>query len=203
MKRRRLRQRGYTAVEVLAALMLFAIGAAGVIGMEKVTIQGGSDAHHYDIATGIAHEWVARLQRDATTWTQPNATIPTSNLSSATTWLKDVATCNTANFCASSLGLPGYSQAFDIQGRDINDKTEGYFCVQYRMGWVSNPETSPYSPTDEGPTALIRADIRVVWNRLEYGPIADCTTVPTTGTLSTQYHVIYVTAAIRQNAKNN
>ena len=36
--KRRARSRGFTAVEVLMAMTLFAIGAAGVIGMQRVTI---------------------------------------------------------------------------------------------------------------------------------------------------------------------
>lgn len=207
MKRnRRLGRRGYTAVEVLAALLLFAIGAAGVIGMQKVTIQGGTDAHHYDIANGIAHEWIARLQRDAMTWTQPNAIISTSNISS-TTWLNTALTnCDVSGFCKSFIGPSGSSQAFDIQGKDVNNTTDGFFCVQYRVSWISNPEQSPYyNAAEEGPTALIRADVRVLWNRLEYGPIGDCTAaaVPTTAAVGNQYHVYQLTAAIRQNAKNN
>jgi len=79
-------RRGYTVVEVLSAMTLFAIGAAGVIGMQRVTIQGGADARNFDIATNIAREWQHRLQRDSLAWTEPNSLVTTSNIDN-TLWL--------------------------------------------------------------------------------------------------------------------
>ena len=46
--------RGYTAVEVLMAMTLFAIGAAGVISMQKVTMQGGEDARRTSSCRSVA-----------------------------------------------------------------------------------------------------------------------------------------------------
>ena len=77
MRRQRKGERGYTVVEVMSAMTLIAIGAAGVIGMQRVTIQGGMDARNFDVATNIAREWQSRLQRDAAlNWTAPNALTP-------------------------------------------------------------------------------------------------------------------------------
>src|SRR5262249_22179703 len=83
--------RGFTAVEVLVAMTLFAIGAAGVISMQKVAIEGNADARSFDVATGIGAEWLGRLRRDSMAWTKPNAIDTTNNLST-TTWLKQAPT---------------------------------------------------------------------------------------------------------------
>jgi prepilin-type N-terminal cleavage/methylation domain-containing protein len=224
-------RRGYTAVEVLIAITLFAVGAAGVIGMMKVTIQGGSDARRFDIATNIANEWVGRLQRDATFWTLPNATNPTLGLGStkgeigATTWLKDVlgSTCdafqNSGAYCIPGGAIPtganvgGTSSAFDIVGRDVNATDEHFFCVQYRLSWISPPTNGnqcylppPALPGTQGPccpgpelclTALMRADIRVFWKRQEYGSIPNCAAATPDATPN-QYHFVYATTAIRE-----
>ena len=74
------------------AMTLFAIGAAGVIGMQRATIQGGEDARRFDMATNIANEWIARLQRDATFWTQPNAQDPDLMNIGQTQWLSLIDT---------------------------------------------------------------------------------------------------------------
>jgi prepilin-type N-terminal cleavage/methylation domain-containing protein len=157
--RTRSKSRGYTAVEVLIALLLFAIGAAGVIGMLKVTIQGGADARRFDIATNIANEWVGRLQRDATFWTLPNAANPTLGAGSspgeigATKWLKDInssscdAFANSGAYCTPGGAIPttapvgGLSSAYDIVGRDLTASEEAFFCAQYRLSWIE-PQTN-------------------------------------------------------------
>src|SRR5207237_490176 len=102
LQKTRSTKRGYTAVEVMAAMTLFAIGAAGVISMQKVTIQGGQDARRLDIATNIAHEWVARLQRDSMNWTQPSSkNRDVTNVYTQTKWLTNVTlgSCNPPNWC--------------------------------------------------------------------------------------------------------
>jgi prepilin-type N-terminal cleavage/methylation domain-containing protein len=164
MKRGKQNRRGYTAVEVLIAITLFAIGAAGVIGMLKVTVQGASDARRFDIATNIANEWVSRLQRDSMLWTLPNAVNPTLGSGTgagelgATQWLKDIdtAACNVDKFCTPNGGVPvaaavgGLSSAFDIVGRDVNASEEHFFCVQYRMGWIA-----PLKPAQAGQCSYV------------------------------------------------
>jgi prepilin-type N-terminal cleavage/methylation domain-containing protein len=212
--------RGYTAVEILSALTIFAIGAAGVIGMQRVTIQGGAEAQRFDIANNIAHAWVARLQRDSMYWTLPNATnTSTSNLTTATVWIKDVtqAGCSGA-FCipgtANGGSLPaagsefGRSPAFDRLGRDMPKYsgvagTEHFFCVQYRLRWIADPQNVQCAGLEPCITALIRAEVRVFWNRLEYGAVGDCENLPldiNAANAGSRYHSVYVTTAIRENA---
>lgn len=189
-KRRSRQQRGYTAVEVLIAMTLFAIGAAGVIGMERVAIQGSTDARRFDVATSIASEWLSRLQLDATTWSAPGA--PTTTM-----WLKDTATL--ANPLADDVGwtLPatpatyyGVSPAFDVLGRELGPgSTDLFYCVNYRLDWLSVNQT-------------IRAEVRVFFPRFEKGPPATCSiaTANASGARQT-YHMIYATTTIRRNAQ--
>jgi type IV pilus assembly protein PilV len=218
--------RGYTAVEVLSALMLLAVGAAGVIGMQKVTIQGGADARHFDIATNIAHEWLGRLQRDAMYWTQPNANTPTSNLGTSPPiqWVSACAGKPATAPCTgtsasqyyvlppiAAAGFQGLSLAFDIGGREVGSGTgDHYYCVQYRLSWIADPANAACAGTgnDTCTTALMRAEVRVFWERLEYGIIKNCAALPVAmnvassvfpNTTST-YHFVYAATAIRENA---
>lgn len=200
-------RRGYTAVEILIAMTVFAIGAAGVIGMMKVTVQGGADARRRDIATNIAHQWTGRLQRDAMLWTLPNAVNPTSNLATNTRWLKDIANggCTGANYCMPTIpsapAQAGASPAFDVVGRDMPTFAAGsehFFCVQYRLNWIADPANSQCSTTEPCRTALMRGEVRVFWKRGEYGYIPDCQGVDPTINPN-EWHFVYATTGIREN----
>ena len=134
LQAKRASARGYTSVEVLMAMTLFAIGAAGVIGMQRVTIQGGEDARRFDMATNIANEWLSRLQKDASFWrTEPDLSKPDTMGFNTTTWLKNIDACGN-QFC--TIPMPpgptfeGLSPAFDVFGRDLPTGTDG--CVLLR-----------------------------------------------------------------------
>jgi prepilin-type N-terminal cleavage/methylation domain-containing protein len=196
---RRRRQRGYTAVEVLSAMTLFAIGAAGVISMQIVTVKGGEDARRFDTATNIANEWISRLQRDAMMWTTPNQYQPETTNLPTTAWLSAVDTC--PEFCnppiPGSGNEPGRSPAFDLFGRDLpNDATEQphVYCVQYRLNWLVPPGTAPTF----NPLALMRAEIRVIWARLESAPIGNCASIDLSN--PNRYHYVHAVTALRRNA---
>jgi prepilin-type N-terminal cleavage/methylation domain-containing protein len=192
--KKRSRARGYTVVEVMSAMTLFAIGAAGVIGMQRVTIQGGVDARNFDLASNIAREWQHRLQRDALLWTEPNSVISTSNLDT-TRWLRTANIDNTWRVPAPGplgAGEPGYAAAFDLLGRDVDPATTPpTFCVQYRLGWIAN------SNNGSSPTGLIRAEIRVFWSRLEFGPPNCADTTVEGAATRNQYHFVNLATAIR------
>ena len=192
-QRKRARRRGYTVIEVMSAMTLFAIGAAGVIGMQRVTIQGGADARNFDIATNIAREWEHRLQRDALSWTEPNSLVSSSNLDS-TRWLATPNITNTWRVPAVGPAVPGYAAAFDLLGHDIDPADPDHvFCVHYRLDWIAP------NPTGASPTGLLRAEVRVVWARLESAPPACNDLTVDTAANRNKYHFVNVATAIRGN----
>lgn len=211
LRLRRARSRGYTVVEVLSAMTLFAIGAAGVISMQRVTIQGGDDARRLDVATNIAHEWTTRLQRDAAFWTKPNPRDTATNNIDDTEWLKDAKpdgvmtpwiTPNQAG------GVFGHSGDFDLFGRD-SPPTSGdhIFCAQYRLQFIAPPGPNGAAPPFYPQGGLIRAEVRVYWARLDNPAIGKCEAAdppPWTdsNTLGddTYYHYVYASTAVRTNA---
>lgn len=196
--------RGYTSVEVLIAMTLLAIGAAGVIGMQRVTIQGGEDARRFDMATNIANEWLSRLQKDAAFWrTEPDLTKPDTMGFNTTFWLRNIDFC-ADKFCTIPMppGAPdGVSPAFDVFGRDLpNGTTQAYYCVQYRLTWIAAPGVTPYNRPLK-PTALMRAEVRVWWNKLEKDPIGDCATPPVEVIPANPlFHMVYAATALREGA---
>jgi len=208
-KRRRKNHRGYTAVEVLVAMTLFAIGAAGVIGMQRATVQGGEDARRLDTGTNIANEWVGRLQRDATQWTQPSALNPTTNNINLTRWVQQVntAACNPPAFCTPQpdpATPQGFSYAFDIFGRDLDPATnKATYCVQYRMWWGRPPGNAPFNEE-----MAVNADVRVFWSRLEQAPIGNCKTPTVQGkgpddpNAPLYYHFVRVSTVLRRTQES-
>jgi len=192
--------RGYTVVEVLSAMTLFAIGAAGVISMQRVTIQGGDDARRMDVATSLAHEWTARLQRDSMFWTKPNSSDPSINLNE-TQWLVD---CPTGTWKKPATTGPGKTGSFDLFGQDRPASSGDHiFCAQYRLKWITPPGTA--APYRVGASML--AEVRVFWARLDNPIVGDCTATslavdPDGATGPNYYHFVYAATAIRPNPWN-
>ena len=108
---KRARARGYNTVEVLMAMTIFAIGASGVIAMQKTSVQASYDARALDVATTLARTWQERLSRDAMSWKTPGSL-------TGTTYLNTLAT--TPGWQVPQLGslpLAGNSAAFDLLHR--------------------------------------------------------------------------------------
>lgn len=197
--------RGYTAVEVLLALTVLAIGAAGVISMQTGAIEGNLEARKLDTANSIAREWVERLRRDSTLWTLPTAyNQGTANLSNAT-FLSSNLGSPTGNWFQPPIpgGYPadGLSPAFDIFGRDLDiaDAPNAIFCVRLKIDVIANDLL--------GNPELLRGTVQVFWlrqlawsannplNCVQAGgnPNFDPTANPST------YHFLFASTAIRKN----
>lgn len=188
------RSRGYTAIEVMLSMAILAIGAAGVISMQRGAIQGNVDARRLDMANSIAREWVERLRRDSMMWTLPNqANLANNNIAQAVLlanidgqWhLPSQRIGNTAVD-----GTPVNSPGFDILGFDqtaLATNTNVMFCVNTRM-------------TVLVPGSLIRAEVKVFYPRgLDVTPATGfCAADPATDD-TTLYHYVYAVSAIRKN----
>jgi type IV pilus assembly protein PilV len=202
--------RGYTAVEVLLAMTVFAIGATAVISMQRTTIQGDIDSRRLDVANGIARAWVERLRRDAMGWTIPPClNLPpapcTPNLPSTTTtqWLgtfaasgKTGAFQDPTSACPGAGNVEGLCNRFDILGRDIagSDNTSVLaYCTQIRLDWLDTgvPAGNSYN--------ALKAEVRVFWprNLLNSPSTWACPPTPAPDTSPQYYHFVYASTALR------
>jgi prepilin-type N-terminal cleavage/methylation domain-containing protein len=205
--------RGYTAVEVLIAMTVMAIGAAAVMTMQKASMQGNLDARKMDVATAIAHTWEERLQRDAMAWTQPGPHSPSgNNMSNAAILAEGWAVAGNwfvpDKYMAQSAaaGTSNDSYGFDILGRDLSQANLGgaVFCVAVRLTQLL-PQTAAAVPQ------LIRADVRVLWRRdqLADTPNSGASTTfcasggdivaPPPGPDPTLYRAVYVSTSLQEN----
>ena len=56
-------EKGFTLIEALIALAIFSIGILGVAAMQMTAINSNAIAHIQTDATGMAVDWMERLQR--------------------------------------------------------------------------------------------------------------------------------------------
>jgi prepilin-type N-terminal cleavage/methylation domain-containing protein len=205
MSPRKLRQRGYTAVELMMAISVFGIGVAGIISMEKVTSVANQHAKNVAIATHIAQSWLDTLSTDAVMWNHPRAgdAPGTPTDLPQTTWLQFVTTKadTSANwFFPPYATIPiAFGPAFDALGNPINPLTNAAnvaFCSHLRLSYLYQPDT--------GGNGLIRAEVRVFWLRdgqTFLGKMCDAGTVASINNATTTFHFVQKITAIRENSQ--
>lgn len=187
------RSRGYTVVELMAALAIFATGVTGVIAMQRATAGANHLARSVALATGIADAWLGELAADATLWQSSVGT---------TTWLATLANPGVNG----SWQRPAWSATrnmgaeFDPVGAPV--ASEGDFCVHTRLTWL-------YLDGNGGGirgNGAIRTEVRVFWPRAGVTRVAgDCTssaastiTGVTDAIARGDYHVVTQVSAVRQ-----
>ena len=189
--------RGFTTIEVLVAMTVFAIGAAGVIGMERSAIVGNLDARRLDVANNIAREWIERIRRDGMVWTNATTYANTSYISTYNNagWkLPNPSAPKQA--CPASGAADGKCPAFDLLGRDliVGEWPSAIFCTHIRID-------------DLIAGRLVRAQVRVFWRRnlSSAAPAAFCSSAAATmagvdaNKANEIYHFVNLATAVRMN----
>ena len=141
--------RGYTIMEVMTAVCVLGLGAAGVIAMQKSTQVANYNARMLATGSAVAQSWIEHLREDGLVWNNPGGTsdlTDTTWLSLSTsgtpgTWVRPTAITNTA------------SSAADIHGDDIADSQNvvAVFCTQIAV-----------FPLYDG---VVGVKVRTLWSR--------------------------------------
>jgi type IV pilus assembly protein PilV len=201
-------RRGYTVIEVMMALAVLTLGAAGVIAMQKAVLISNTNARNLATANAIGQAWIERLRTDALSWNEPGGS---HDLTTSTVWLKVApntapaggAGWSTPDNPGPSLLLgtqPAGAGTADVMGADLYPNIDltlaSAFCTQIRL--------LRFSTTDTGSTLanffkVIRVEVRVIWDRRSQ-PLA-CATLPTGFELDVgHYGVTYLVSAVMENA---
>lgn len=196
---------GSTIIEVLMAISVLAIGASGIIALQKVTVVANRNARTLEIANGIAQTWVERLQTDATLWNGPSPQVPSSDLNTDTKWLANkVANPGAAVWFRPVNATDGIYGVHDGFGRDdTSGNLNGPFCVNIRLTELRD--------------TLIRAEVRVYWLRqgiqagatsLSAQPLdplcsGSASPAPTVENNADVYHILNVVTGLRKNDATN
>jgi prepilin-type N-terminal cleavage/methylation domain-containing protein len=190
------RPRGYTLVELMMALALFAIAVLGIISMQKITVTSNGHAKNLAIAQRIAQSWATQLELDATTW---NANL--ANVS----WLGGQNGVTLGIWSRPQFVVArGFGAAFDALGNPLTDDAlaQAQFCSNVRL-------TQLYADTPNVVgNGMMRAEIRVYWLRDGEQDVAPpfCKARPSADEITKieqspgVYHFIYQAAGVRQHS---
>jgi hypothetical protein len=186
--------RGYTVVELMAGLAVFATGVTGVIAMQRATAGSNQIAKNVTVATGIADAWLGELAADATLWQ--------TTVVGTTSWL---TTLNTAGVNGTWQrptwsGTRNMGAEFSPVGAPV--QTGGDFCAHIRLTWLHRDATAGGLQGN----GAIRTEVRVFWPRAGATPVVgDCTdgsaaTVANVTAAITRgdYYVVTQASAVRQ-----
>lgn len=195
--------RGYTIVELMMAIAVFAIGVSGVIAMQKVTLASNRHAKNLAVANHIAQAWMERLAADASQWNYPGPRDPShaSDLGE-TSWLTEV---NSEDdwFMPDYIAAQDFGPAFTALGAPLNTSVNAAaapaFCTHIRLSWLNRDNQGAVG------NGLIRAEVRVFWLREGNGGGFDANAFCSAATDAVElgkhpelYHFVYQASAIRQ-----
>jgi Tfp pilus assembly protein PilV len=190
----RSRTGGYTVVELMMALAVFATGVTGIIAMERATVQSNQFAKNLTTATGVAQSWLSQLAVDTTQW-------PSSSDVTGTAWLSTIAGSPNVWQLPTYNATRGFGAQFDGFGVPVN--ANGVFCAHIRLTWL-NGDASAVQPSGDRGNGLIRTEVRVFWPRDGVTRVpGDCNdaaqaTVTAVETSTGIYHFVTLAGAVRQ-----
>jgi len=138
-------RRGYTVVELMMSLAVFAAGVTGVIGMQRASAAANRHARDVTVANGIAQAWLDQLTVDASVWR--------TDLTQ-TVWLQSINTAGVDGVWQLPAESPpaarNFGPTFNLFGAPVAGATD--FCVHMRLTWLY-------------PGQNMRTDVRVFWLR--------------------------------------
>lgn len=193
----RARARGYTVVEVMMALAVLTLGAAGVIAMQKATLIANTNARNLATANAIAQSWMERMRVDAQAWNEAGGVPDIGN----TVWIKNAVTTNPpwdAPVLTGTLALPVGSPSADVMGAELYAGDTAAlvpaFCTQVRLTRFADSQASQIASLYRA----VRVEVRVVWDRL--GQEMNCGALPATWDVEVgRYGSVYLVSAATEN----
>src|SRR5690606_9322255 len=147
--------RGYTVVELMMALAIFAIGATGVLAMQIIAAQTNSHAKNVAVATQLARSWQDNLSMDALVWGGLQ-NWPITN----TQWIQQVNVQNNVWFTPANDAALTFGPGADARGNFVDfatDPGDVVFCTHIRLTRLLATLNAE----------LIRTEVRVFWPKGE------------------------------------
>lgn len=154
-------RRGYTVIEVMLAMAIFTIAAAGLISLQRVSTVGNMQAKEMATASRVARTWIDRLHVDSSRWNYPSPAFPNDASDIGDTiWLRNVTT--TPNVWFRPADSPEGTAAFDVLGNNlpVNGTDPAAYCANLRLAWMNPPNANR-----RGDPESIRVEVRVHWRR--------------------------------------
>ncbi len=143
---------GYTVVELMMSIAIFAIGVLGIASMQSLAARGNAHAKDMALATSLARSWQEKLAMDALRWGG------TSNWQlDNTVWLSDVTVNNNTWVVPASAG--NFGPTANALGEFVAPTSgEVVFCTHIRLTRLVQAPGS----------GLIRTEVRVLWPKFAW-----------------------------------
>ena len=191
------RARGYTAVELMLALGLFAVGVSGIIAMQKLTIVSNQHAKNLAIATHIAQAWLDQLAADATLWTNLSTSFNSTVINATTDGAWQLPIWDDTR---------QFGPGFDALGAPTAAAADARFCTHVRLTTLHAPAGGVVNGRQLlANNGLARVEVRVFWLRDGAVPIANAcsqqNTVSAVGDATDTYHRVVKVSAVRQHGR--
>ena len=172
MKITRKRVSGYTMVEVMMGLAVLAVGATGVIALQKTAAMGTMTSRHLTNATSLSRTVIERAEGDSAQWLDNTGG---GNFPGGATWL-GIALTNADGVPESGWVAPNIrASTIDMEPLDIT-ATGGLtvaYCTHVRMAWIGN-QAAVVGTT--GATS-VRFEVRTFFARSGRSVEAECADV--------------------------
>jgi Tfp pilus assembly protein PilV len=152
MSRRRLRQSGYSLMEVMIAVICIMASFAWTLSLVNTSVRANEDGWEQTVASQYAATWMERIKRDATRWTA--AGVPTT-----TAWLTPGADCDT--WFVPTPEIMGEQVAIDAYGIETDVIQDMRYCVNIKV-------VQAHTDRDVGLDALM-VGVKVFWHRSARG----------------------------------
>jgi prepilin-type N-terminal cleavage/methylation domain-containing protein len=163
LARPRVRRRGYTIVEIMMALAVLAIGAMGVVALQKFAVLGSLNARGIASASTVADSWIDLAQDEAVAWNS-NVNTDIADMPIVSAALANTTGKRWINIPA----IAGETDPFVGGGTPLYGDvgTPGaplyFFCSQMRATWLGAPDsaTATASTNNALPSDVIRIEVR-------------------------------------------
>ncbi len=149
----RRRNEGYTLIEIMIAIAVFAAGAVAILALQTASTHGNLEARQMSTASDIASSWIERLHRDTLLWNVggPGVAFTAASLA-RTSYLQRVSDPGSAPEWIVPPLAAGDRASYDHFGQPTGIAAEMRFCVNVRLQWVYVGQA-------------MRADVRVWYPR--------------------------------------
>jgi prepilin-type N-terminal cleavage/methylation domain-containing protein len=197
---------GYTMIEVMMGLAILAVGATGVIALQKTAALGSVTSRHLANATTVSRNVIEEAEAEAMTWTDN-----TSNFGPAVGWLRPGLESSDNN-----PDPPWYTTVdsrFSINLELLpvvplpppNDTPVAY-CSHVRVSWLGRK--TPAAPAVE--STAVRFEVRTLFSRTPRDIRDECAADPQditdlldgtsdfAGRTRDEYGAVYLTTVIRR-----
>lgn len=191
--------KGYTLVEVMAAIAIMGAGLLGIISLQGAAVAANSRANQITIATNLARRWQDRLRRDSYQWNNPSQLVTISNIGD-TWYLRAMGTTTQAPTGwilppAVPTGITADTEtaAFDSFGRDVAlTSPDVFYCTHIRLTPLITNQ-------------LVRAEVRVWWFReggvrpTSYAACGSTADLNMMGRDTTNVHWVYMSQTLERH----